>query len=170
MNQEVRWIFLYCFFYLNMFAFLHLLYRFFQGSLRNSSTSLLFQDFSKIPRSRFNKATESPGSTSECLLPIIKLQMQFTTHVGDDLAKPVFEKGAAFVFKYQAGTSKSESKIRIFSPSPRIPAINLTQATYIVEAFKRAPDSTGVMYINKNCKYMHFNETCPSSPATWSKS
>ena len=85
--------------------------------------------------------------------------MQFTTHVGDDLAKPVFKKGAAFVFKYQAVTSESESKLRIFSPFPQIPAINLTQATYMVEDFKRAPDSIGVMYINKNCKYMYFNET-----------
>ena len=92
-------------------------------------------------------------------LPLIKLQMQFTTHVGDDLAKPVFKKGAAFVFKYQAVTSESESKARNFSPFPRIPAINLTQARYMVEAFKRAPDSIVVMYINENCKYMYFNET-----------
>ena len=93
------------------------------------------------------------------VLPIIKLQMQFTTHVGDDLAKPVFKKAAAFVFKYQAVTSESGSNVRIFSPFPRIPAINLTQATYMAEAFKRAPDSIGVMYININCKYMYFNET-----------
>ena len=32
-------------------------------------------------------------------LPGIKHQMQFTTSVGDDMAEPVFEKGAAFVFK-----------------------------------------------------------------------
>ena len=69
------------------------------------------------------------------------------------------KKGAAFVFKYQAVTSESESKVRIFSPFPQIPAINLTQATYMVEAFKRATDSIGGMYINKNCKYMFFNET-----------
>ena len=74
--------------------------------------------------------------------------MQFTTHVGDDLAKSVFEKGAAFAFKYQAVTSESESKVRVFSPFPRISAINLTQATYMVEAFKRAPDSIGVIYIS----------------------
>ena len=29
----------------------------------------------------------------------------------------------------------------------------------MVEAFKRAPDSIGVMYIKKNCRYMYFNET-----------
>ena len=82
--------------------------------------------------------------------------MQFTTHVGDDFAKPVFKQGAAFVFKYQAVTSESESKVRIFSPFPRIPAINLTQATYMVEAFKRGPDSIGVMYINKKLQVYVF--------------
>ena len=88
--------------------------------------------------------------------------MQFTTHVGDDLAKPVLKKGAAFVLKYQAVNSDSEIKVRIFSPFPQIPAINLTQATYMVEAFKRAPDSIGVVYINKNCKYMYFKKHMPS--------
>ena len=92
-------------------------------------------------------------------LTVIKLHMQFTIHVGDDLAKPVFKKRAAFVFKYQVITSESESKVTIFSPFPRFLEINLTQAIYMFESVTRAPNSIGALYINKNCKYMCFTET-----------
>ena len=45
-------------------------------------------------------------------LLVIKLQMQFTTHVADDLAEHFVKKSAAFVFKYNAVTSENESKVR----------------------------------------------------------
>ena len=69
--------------------------------------------------------------------------MQFTIHVGDDLAKPVFKKRAAFVFKYQAITSESESKVTIFSPFPRFAEINLTQAIYMLESVTGPPIQLG---------------------------
>ena len=45
----------------------------------------------------------------------------------------VFKKGAAFVFQFQAVTAESESKVRVFSPFPRIPDINLTNAYTILK-------------------------------------
>ena len=59
-------------------------------------------------------------------------QVQFSTHLNDGSDTPIFEKGAAFVFKYQAVTSESESKVRVFSPFPRLPEINLTEAYSLV--------------------------------------
>ena len=91
-------------------------------------------------------------------LPLIKLQVQFTTPMGDDSAKPLFRKSGSFVFKDQAVTSESDSKIRIFSPFPQIPVIKLTPATYMFQSYRRAPDSIGVMVIRKNCKFLYFNE------------
>ena len=46
---------------------------------------------------------------------------------------PVFKKSAAFVFQFQAATPESESKVRVFSPFPRIPDINLTNAYTILQ-------------------------------------
>ena len=37
---------------------------------------------------------------------------------------PEFERGAAFVFKYQVVTSESESQVRLFSPFPTLPDVN----------------------------------------------
>ena len=85
--------------------------------------------------------------------------MQFTTHLNDDLEKPVFKKGAAFVFKYQAVTSESESKVRVFSPFPKMPLINITNAINMINAFQTAPRSIGGMYINTNCKFTDVNDT-----------
>ena len=55
-------------------------------------------------------------------------EVQFSTHLNDESDTPTFKKAAAFVFKYQAVTSESESKLRVFSPFPRLPEINLTEA------------------------------------------
>ena len=59
-------------------------------------------------------------------------EVQFSTHLNDESDTPIFKKGAAFVFKYQAVTSESESKVRVFSPFPRLPEINLTEAYSLV--------------------------------------
>ena len=67
--------------------------------------------------------------------------MQYTTHLGDDLANPSFKKGAAFVFKDQVVISGKENKVRIFPPSPRFPEINPTQLVYMVEPFQWPLDS-----------------------------
>ena len=85
--------------------------------------------------------------------------MQFTTHLNDDLEKPVFKKGAAFVFKFRAVTSESESKVRVFSPFLKMPLINITNAINMINAFQTAPRSIGGMYINTNCKFTDVNDT-----------
>jgi len=59
-------------------------------------------------------------------------EIQFSTHFNDESHTPIFKKGAAFVFKYQAVTSESESKVRVFSPFPRLTEINLTEAYSLV--------------------------------------
>ena len=38
---------------------------------------------------------------------------------------PEFERGAAFIFKHQVVTSKSESLVRLFSPFPTLPDVNI---------------------------------------------
>ena len=61
------------------------------------------------------------------------------------------KKGAAFVFKYQAVTSESESKVRVFSPFPRLPEINLTEA-YSLVAHKGHSDTMAAMNTVKRCR------------------
>ena len=67
------------------------------------------------------------------LTNFVLTDVQFTTHLSDALDKPVFKKGAAFVFKNQAMTPESESKVRVFSPFPKIPEINSTDAYAILQ-------------------------------------
>ena len=59
-------------------------------------------------------------------------EVHFSTHLNDESDTPFFKKGAAFVFKYQAMTSESESKVRVFSPLPKLTEINLTEAFSLV--------------------------------------
>ena len=79
------------------------------------------------------------SSTPFIFLPLIfsllnvSAEVQFTTHLSDSLDDPVFKKGAASVFQFQAVTPESETKIRVFSPLPRIPDINLTNAYTILQ-------------------------------------
>ncbi len=54
-------------------------------------------------------------------------QFTINTHLGADNGPPVVRKGAAFVYQYQALTSESESKVRIFSPFPRMPEMDKKQ-------------------------------------------
>ena len=91
-------------------------------------------------------------------IPFLHSQVQFTTHLNDDLEKPVFKKGAAFVFKYQAVTSESESKVRVFSPFPKLPEINITKAIATVASFKQAQSWITNVWINNHCKF-EFNNT-----------
>ena len=59
-------------------------------------------------------------------------KVQFSTRLNDDSDTPIFKKRAAFVFKYQVVTSGSERKVRVFSPFPRLPEINLTEVYSLV--------------------------------------
>ena len=50
--------------------------------------------------------------------------------------KLVFKKVAAFVFKYQAVTSESGSKVRLFSPFPQMLVIDISRALFVSDASK----------------------------------
>ena len=70
--------------------------------------------------------------------------VHFTTRLNDGSDKLVFQKGAAFVFKYQAILPKSESKVRVFSLFPKIPEINLTAAYRILRTRSHTDLMTGM--------------------------
>ena len=78
-------------------------------------------------------------------------EVQFSTHLNDDSDTPIFKKGAAFVFKYQAVTSESENKVRVFSPFPKLPEINLTEACCLV-AHMGHSDTIAAMNTVKRCQ------------------
>ena len=62
--------------------------------------------------------------------------IDYLTHLNDQAEVPVFKKGAAFLFRYQAVTSESESKIRVFYPFPKIPDVSLTGAEELLARAK----------------------------------
>ena len=66
------------------------------------------------------------------LIGMMFAEVQFSTHLNDESDTPIFKEGGAFIFKYQAVTSESESKLRVFSPFPRLHEINLTEAYSLV--------------------------------------
>ena len=78
-------------------------------------------------------------------------EVQFSTHLNDDSDTPIFKKGAAFVFQYEAVTSESETKVRVFSPFPRLPEINLTEA-YSLVAHRGHSDTMAAMNKVKRCQ------------------
>ena len=78
-------------------------------------------------------------------------EVQFSTHLNDESDTSIFKKGAAFVFKYQTVTSESESKVRVFSPFPRLPEINLTEAYFLV-AHRGHSDTLAGMNTVKRCQ------------------
>ena len=86
----------------------------------------------------------------------------YSTYLNDDLEAPVFKKGAAFLFKYQAVTSESESKVRVFSPFPKIPEVNLTGAEQMLAAAIARTIALGSTYVTRNrksCAIEKINET-----------
>ena len=78
-------------------------------------------------------------------------EVQFSTHLNDESDTPIFKQRAAFVFKYQAVTSESESKVRVFSPFPRLPEINLIEA-YSLVAHRGDSDTMAGMNTVKKCQ------------------
>ena len=46
---------------------------------------------------------------------------------------PIIQKGAAFIYIYQAVTSESESKVRVFCPFPQPPPVDLTAVNSIID-------------------------------------
>ena len=84
-------------------------------------------------------------------------EVQFFTNLKNDSDTPTFEK--AFVFKYQAVTSESENKARAFSPFPRKPEINLTEA-YSLVADRVLSETIEGMNTVKRCQNVRVRK-CP---------
>ena len=78
------------------------------------------------------------------------------THLNDQPVVPVFKKGATSLFKDQAVASKSESKIRVFSPFPKIPDVTLTEAEEFLILAKARLIGTSGMYAQKHCGFHDF--------------
>ena len=100
----------------------------------------------------FFRTRNTPKTSANILAMVLLLALtnfvftdvQFTTHLSDALDKPVFKKVAAFVFKYQAVTPESHSKVRVFSPFSKIPEINLTDAYAILKTRSHSDSMTGM--------------------------
>ena len=78
-------------------------------------------------------------------------EVQFSKHLNDESDTPIFKKGAAFVFIYQAVTSESESKVRVFSPFPKLPEIFLTESCSLVAHRGHSDTMTGMNTV-KRCQ------------------
>ena len=91
--------------------------------------------------------------------PSCSAVIHYSTHLNDQPEVPVFKKGAAFLFKYQAVSSESESKVRVFSPLPKIPDVNLTGAEELLSLAKIRITGIGGMYVQKVCELQEINET-----------
>ena len=85
--------------------------------------------------------------------------MHYSIHLSDQPEVPVFKKGAAFLFKYQAVNSESESKVRVFSSFPKIPDVNLTGVEELLNLAKTGISGIGGMYVQKVCEFQEINET-----------
>ena len=86
----------------------------------------------------------------------------YSTYLNDDFEAPVFKKGAAFLFKHQAVTSESESKVRVFSPFPKIPEVNLTGAEHMLATAIARTIALGSTYATRKgngCAIEKINET-----------
>ena len=78
-------------------------------------------------------------------------EVQLSTHFNDESDTPIFKKGAASVSKYQAVTSESESKVRVFPRFPKLPEINLT-GPYSLIAHRGPSDILAGMNAVKRCQ------------------
>ena len=85
------------------------------------------------------------------LIETMFAEIQFSTHLNDESDTPIFKKGAASVFRYQAVRSESESKVRMFSPFPGLPEINSTEA-YSLVAHRGHSDTMAGMNTVKRCQ------------------
>ena len=69
------------------------------------------------------------------------------------------QKSDAFIFKYQAVNSENESKVRVFSPLPKIPDVHLTEAEELLTLGKTGVTGNGGMYAQKHCRFHESDET-----------
>ena len=83
----------------------------------------------------------------------------YSTHLNDQAEVPVLKNGAALLFKYEAVTSESENKVRVFSPFPKVPVVNLTEAEELLARPKIGILGVAGMYSQVRCDYTMVNET-----------
>ena len=72
---------------------------------------------------------------------------------------PEFERGAAFIFKYQVVTSESESQIRLFSPFPTLPDVNIDGVRVIVLESEQKLSRMQHRVTQAGCNNNTFNES-----------
>ena len=136
------------------------------ASSRKKKKSSPLYNFHSFQNANFTSFTRSDHSFRLLLLlfllsgpPSCSAVIHYSTHLNDQPEVPVFKKGAAFLFKYQAVTSESESKVRVFSPFPKIPDVNLTGAEELLSLAKIRTTGIGGMYVQKVCEFQEINET-----------
>ena len=84
----------------------------------------------------------------------------YSTHLNEEPQAPTFKKGAAFLFKHQAVTSESESKVRVFTPFPKLPHVNLTELELMLPSARGKAELFGSVYRHhRQCEYTMINET-----------
>ena len=72
---------------------------------------------------------------------------------------PEFERGAAFIFKYQVVTSESESQIRLFSPFPTLPDVNIDGVHAIILESNAKLFRMQYRVAQAGCNNLTFNES-----------
>ena len=80
---------------------------------------------------------------------MISSEVTFQTSVGSDKEDPVFQRGAVFVYAYQAVTFENESKYRLFSRFPEPPAFDpagTLRLRHIVLEARQKLSNTGRKY------------------------
>ena len=72
---------------------------------------------------------------------------------------PEFERGAAFIFKYQVVTSESESQVRLFSPFPTLPDVNIDGLHAILLESNQKLTRMQYRVEQSGCNNLTFNES-----------
>ena len=83
--------------------------------------------------------------------------IQYSTVTKQQL--PEFERGAAFIFKYQVVTSESESQIRLFSPFPTLPDVNIDGVHAIILESNQKFSRLQYRVDQAGCNHLTFNES-----------
>ena len=72
---------------------------------------------------------------------------------------PEFERGAAFIFKYQVVTSETESQIRLFSPFPTLPDVNIDGVHAVILESNAKLSRMQYRVAQAGCNNITFNES-----------
>ena len=72
---------------------------------------------------------------------------------------PEFERGAAFIFKYQVVTSESEVQIRLFSPFPTLPDVDIDGVHAIILESNQKLSRLQYRVEQVGCNSITFNES-----------